>query len=165
VVEIDLQGTFNCSREMARRAIPAGRTGAILNIGSPTYHGGGPGLAHVAAAKAGVHNLTYSLAVEWAPYGIRINALVPGFFPHEDLPKDVFAANVGDSGGGNTPALRWGNPMNWLGRHLPVLAFASMVTGSIFVVERAMSLARGPRPAAFTPIREQLGRGPFEAAT
>jgi NADP-dependent 3-hydroxy acid dehydrogenase YdfG len=63
VVEIDLQGTFNCSREMARRAISAGRTGAILNMGSPTYHGGGPGLAHAAAAKAGVHNLTYSLAV------------------------------------------------------------------------------------------------------
>ena len=67
VVQIDLEGTFNCSREFGRRAIAAGRAGAILNIGSPTYHGGGPGFAHVAAAKAGVHNLTYSLAVEWAP--------------------------------------------------------------------------------------------------
>ena len=166
VVEIDLQGTFNCSREMARRAISAGRAGAILNIGAPTYHGGGPGLAHVAAAKAGVHNLTYSLAVEWAPYGIRVNALVPGFFPHEDLPKDVFAANVGDSGGGNTPALRLGKPyeLAWAATYL-CSPFASMVTGSIFMVDGAMSLARGPRPATFTPIREQLGRGPFKAAT
>jgi NAD(P)-dependent dehydrogenase (short-subunit alcohol dehydrogenase family) len=163
VIEIDLQGTFNCSREMARRAISAGRTGAILNIGSPTYHGGGPGLAHVAAAKAGVHNLTYSLAVEWAPYGIRVNALVPGFFPHEDLPKDVFAANVGDSGGGNTPALRLGKPyeLAWAATFL-CSPFASMVTGSIFVVDGGMSLAHGPRPAPFTPIREQLGRGPFK---
>ena len=166
VVEIDLQGTFNCSREMARRAISAGRTGAILNIGSPTYHGGGPGLAHVAAAKAGVHNLTYSLAVEWAPYGIRINALVPGFFPHEDLPKDVFAANVGDSGGGNTPALRLGKPyeLAWAATYL-CSPFAAMVTGSIFVVDGGMSLSHGPRPAAFTSIREQLGRGPFKGTT
>lgn len=162
VVDIDLQGTFNCSREMGRRAISAGRTGAILNIGSPTYHLGGPGIAHVAAAKAGVHNLTYSLAVEWAPYGIRINTLVPGFFPHEDLPKDVFAANVGDSGGGNTPALRLGKPyeLAWAATFL-CSPFASMVTGSIFVVDGAMSLAPGPRPALFTPIREQLGRPPF----
>jgi NAD(P)-dependent dehydrogenase (short-subunit alcohol dehydrogenase family) len=163
VVEIDLQGTFNCSREMARRAISAGRSGAILNIGSPTYHLGGPGIAHVAAAKAGVHNLTYSLAVEWAPYGIRVNALVPGFFPHEDLPKDVYAANVGDSGGGNTPALRLGRPyeLAWAATFL-CSPFASMVTGSIFVVDGAMSLAHGPRPQLFTPIREQLGRPPFK---
>jgi NAD(P)-dependent dehydrogenase (short-subunit alcohol dehydrogenase family) len=163
VIEIDLQGTFNCSREMARRAISAGRSGAILNIGSPTYHLGGPGIAHVAAAKAGVHNLTYSLAVEWAPYGIRVNALVPGFFPHEDLPKDVYAANVGDSGGGNTPALRLGRPyeLAWAATFL-CSPFASMVTGSIFVVDGAMSLAHGPRPQLFTPIREQLGRPPFK---
>jgi NAD(P)-dependent dehydrogenase (short-subunit alcohol dehydrogenase family) len=163
VVEIDLQGTFNCSREMARRAISAGRSGAILNIGSPTYHLGGPGIAHVAAAKAGVHNLTYSLAVEWAPYGIRVNALVPGFFPHEDLPKDVYAANVGDSAGGNTPALRLGRPyeLAWAATFL-CSPFASMVTGSIFVVDGAMSLAHGPRPQLFTPIREQLGRPPFK---
>ena len=39
------KGTFNCSREFGRRAIVSGRSGAILNIGSPTYHGGGPGFA------------------------------------------------------------------------------------------------------------------------
>ena len=86
--------------------------------------------------------------------------------PHEDLPKDVFAANVGDSGGGNTPALRLGKPyeLAWAATYL-CSPFASMVTGSIFVVDGAMSLARGPRPAAFTPIREQLGRGPFKGST
>jgi NAD(P)-dependent dehydrogenase (short-subunit alcohol dehydrogenase family) len=163
VVQIDLEGTFNCSREMARRALSAMRSGVILNIGSPTYHGGGPGLAHVAAAKAGVHNLTYSLAVEWAPYGIRVNTLVPGFFPHEDLPKDVHAANVGDSSGRNTPAQRLGKPyeLAWAATFL-CSPFASMVTGSIFVVDGGMSLAPGPRPHLFTPIREQLGRGPFK---
>lgn len=162
VVQIDLEGTFNCSREFARRAIAGGRPGAILNIGAPTYHGGGPGLAHVAAAKAGVHNLTYSLAVEWAPYGIRVNALVPGFFPHEDLPKDVLAANVGSSGGMNTPAQRLGKPheLAWAATYL-CSPYAAMVTGSIFVMDGAMSLAFGPKPPDFIPVREQLGRPPF----
>jgi NAD(P)-dependent dehydrogenase (short-subunit alcohol dehydrogenase family) len=162
VVQIDLEGTFHCSREFARRALGARRTGAILNIGSPTYHGGGPGFAHVAAAKAGVHNLTYSLAVEWAPYGIRVNALVPGYFPHEDLPGDVLEANVGSSAGMNTPAQRLGRPheLAWAATYL-CSPFAAMVTGSIFVVDGAMSLAHGPKPAPFIPLREQLGRPPF----
>ncbi len=162
VVQIDLEGTFNCSREFARRAIASGRSGAILNIGSPTYHVGGPGFAHVAAAKAGVHNLTYSLAVEWAPYGIRVNALVPGYFPHDDLPKDVVEANVGSSAGMNTPAQRLGRPheLAWAATYL-CSPFASMVTGSIFVMDGAMSLAHGPKPPPFAPVREQLGRPPF----
>ena len=162
VIQIDLEGTFNCSREFGRRAIASGRSGAILNIGSPTYHGGGPGFAHVAAAKAGVHNLTYSLAVEWAPYGIRVNALVPGFFPHEDLPRDVLEANVGSSAGMNTPAQRLGRPheLAWAATYL-CSPFAAMVTGSIFVMDGAMSLAHGPKPPPFAPVREQLGRPPF----
>jgi NAD(P)-dependent dehydrogenase (short-subunit alcohol dehydrogenase family) len=162
VIQIDLEGTFNCSREFARRALAASRTGAILNIGSPTYHGGGPGFAHVAAAKAGIHNLTYSLAVEWAPMGIRVNALVPGFFPHDDLPADVFEANVGFKAGENTPAQRFGKPheLAWAATYL-CSPFAAMVTGSVFTMDGAMSLAPGPKPHLFTPVREQLGRGPF----
>lgn len=162
VLQIDLEGTFNCSREFARRALAAKRSGVILNIGAPTYHGGGPGIAHVAAAKAGIHNLTYSLAVEWAPYGIRVNTLVPGFFPHEDLPADVFKANVGFSGGENTPAQRLGKPheLAWAATYL-CSPFAAMVTGSIFTMDGAMSLAPGPKPNLFTPVREQLGRAPF----
>ena len=44
---------------------------------------------HSAAAKAGVKNLTESLAVEWGPYGIQVNGLVPGLFPHEDMTADI----------------------------------------------------------------------------
>ena len=162
VIQIDLEGTFNCCREFARRALATGRSGGILNIGSPTYHLGGPGFAHVAAAKAGIHNLTYSLAVEWAPGGMRVNALVPGFFPHEALPQDVFEANVGFAAGENTPAQRFGKPheLAWAATYL-CSPYAAMVTGSNFMMDGAMSLAPGPKPQLFTPIREQLGRGPF----
>ncbi len=84
VVDIVLNGTFHCSREFARRHIAAGAPGSVINIGASYAWTGGPGFAHSAAAKAGVKNMTESLAVEWAPYGIRVNALVPGLFPHED---------------------------------------------------------------------------------
>jgi NAD(P)-dependent dehydrogenase (short-subunit alcohol dehydrogenase family) len=77
-VDIVLNGTFHCSREFGRRNIAAGRPGSIINIGASYAWTGGPGFSHSAAAKAGVKNLTESLAVEWAPYGIRVNSLVPG---------------------------------------------------------------------------------------
>src|SRR3546814_6266353 len=86
VVDIVLNGTDNCSREFALRRLAAKRPGAILNIGATYSWTGGPGTAHSAAAKAGVTNLTQSLAVEWAPDGIRVNCIAPGRFPHEDLP-------------------------------------------------------------------------------
>ncbi|HJS44758.1 MAG TPA: SDR family oxidoreductase, partial [Rhizomicrobium sp.] len=62
---------------------------AILNIGASYAWTGGPGFAHSAAAKAGVKNLVETLAVEWGPYGIRVNGLVPGLFPHDDMTADI----------------------------------------------------------------------------
>jgi NAD(P)-dependent dehydrogenase (short-subunit alcohol dehydrogenase family) len=78
VIDIVLNGTYLCCRDLARRLIPAERDGSIVNIGASYAWTGGPGFAHSAAAKAGVKNLTETLAVEWAPYGIRVNGLVPG---------------------------------------------------------------------------------------
>jgi NAD(P)-dependent dehydrogenase (short-subunit alcohol dehydrogenase family) len=84
VVDIVLNGTFYCSREFARRHLASATPGCIVNIGASYAWTGGPGFAHSSAAKAGVKNMTESLAVEWGPYGIRVNALVPGLMPHED---------------------------------------------------------------------------------
>jgi len=76
VVDIDLKGTFNVSRA----ALPhlKARGGAILNISATLQLLGTAGQAHAAAAKAGVDSLTRTLAVEWGPYGIRVNGLAPG---------------------------------------------------------------------------------------
>ena len=81
VVDITLNGTFFCAREFGRRHLSAGTPGSIINVGASYAWTGGPGFVHSAAAKAGVKNLTESLAVEWGPYGIQVNGLVPGLFP------------------------------------------------------------------------------------
>ena len=76
VVDIDLKGTFNVSRA----ALPhlRERGGAILNISATLPYLGTMGQAHASAAKAGVDSLTRTLAVEWGPYGIRVNGIAPG---------------------------------------------------------------------------------------
>ena len=89
VVDITLNGTFLCAREFGRRHLVAGTPGSIINVGASYAWTGGPGFVHSAAAKAGVKNLTESLAVEWGPYGIQVNGLVPGLFPHEDMTDDI----------------------------------------------------------------------------
>jgi peroxisomal 2,4-dienoyl-CoA reductase len=76
VVDIDLKGTFHASKA----ALPhlKARGGSILNVSATLHYGGTPAQLHVSAAKAGIDALTRNLAVEWGPYGIRVNAVAPG---------------------------------------------------------------------------------------
>src|SRR5437016_8903773 len=78
VVNIVLNGTFYCSRAAGLRMIASGRGGSILNIVATYAWTGGPGTIHSACAKAGVVSMTRTLAVEWARYKIRVNAIAPG---------------------------------------------------------------------------------------
>jgi NAD(P)-dependent dehydrogenase (short-subunit alcohol dehydrogenase family) len=84
VVEISLFGCFNFSTAVARRLIAEDRPGAMLNIAATYAWTGAPGVSHSAAAKAGMIAFTKSVAAEWAPHGIRVNALAPGFVPTEN---------------------------------------------------------------------------------
>ena len=85
VVGIVLNGTFHCTQAFARRRIAKNLGGNVLNI-STTYAAANCGSGYVvpsACAKAGVLAMTASLAVEWAKYHIRVNAIAPGPFPTE----------------------------------------------------------------------------------
>lgn len=78
VVGIVLNGTFYCSRAVGKQMIAQGKGGRILNIIATYAWTGGPGTVHSASAKAGVLAMTQTLALEWARFNIRVNAIAPG---------------------------------------------------------------------------------------
>ncbi len=77
VVRNNLLGTFNVLRAVANAAMIPQKGGRIVNVIANVARGF-PGMAHTGAARAGVDNLTKSLAVEWASFGIQVNAVAPG---------------------------------------------------------------------------------------
>ena len=164
VVDIVLNGTFYCSREFGRRHIATETPGNMIDIGAAYSWTGGPGFAHSAAAKAGVKNMVESLAVEWAPYGIRVNGLVPGLFPHEDETQAIRSVpERRKSEALRTPAHRVGQPheLGWAATFL-ASPYAAFVTGYTMVVDGANWQRRAMLMPEFVPIREQMGKGPFD---
>jgi NAD(P)-dependent dehydrogenase (short-subunit alcohol dehydrogenase family) len=163
VVDITLNGTFLCAREFARRHLTAGSPGSIVNVGASYAWTGGPGFAHSAAAKAGVKNLTESLAVEWGPYGIQVNALVPGLFPHEDMTDDI-RGNLDRTSDKDPcqPAMRVGRrqELGWAATFL-ASPYARFISGHTLVVDGANWQRRSLTNPPVTTVREQMGKGAF----
>ena len=157
VTQIVLDGTFFCSAELARRRIDDGGGGAICNIAATYAWTGGPGTAHSAAAKAGVVNLTQSLAVEWAPHGIRVNGLAPGLFLHDDVTAAMSSGRTQEEAGATVPAGRTGRPheLAWAVAYL-CSPYAAYITGHTLVVDGGNWLRRGLRMPLFVPVADQL---------
>ena len=78
VIDTNLYGTFICCQAAARQMIAQGRGGTIVNIASGSGIFGGQGRAAYGASKAGVINLTQTMAIELAPHDIRVNCVSPG---------------------------------------------------------------------------------------
>ncbi|NEB78402.1 SDR family oxidoreductase [Streptomyces sp. SID14478] len=167
VVDITLNGTFFMTREFGRRHLAAGTPGSVIAVGASYAWTGGPGFAHSAAAKAGVKNLVETLAVEWGPYGIQVNGLVPGLMPHEDMTADIRSGlDRAEDPDARQPALRVGAPreLGWAATFL-ASPYARFVSGHTLVVDGANWQRRDLVNAPVTPVREQLGRGPFDAGS
>jgi NAD(P)-dependent dehydrogenase (short-subunit alcohol dehydrogenase family) len=150
VVEISLYGCFHCSRALARRLIAEGRPGAIVNMVATYAWTGAPGLAHSAAAKAGMVAFTRSVAPEWGPHGIRVNALAPGFVPTEQAVAGILdTAEAQDRMRDMIPLGRFGE----VTEIADVVAFllsdaASYVTGSVLAVDGGRSLGQAMHSVA-----------------
>jgi NAD(P)-dependent dehydrogenase (short-subunit alcohol dehydrogenase family) len=164
VVDITLNGTFFCAREFARRHLAAGTPGSIINIGASYAWTGGPGFAHSAAAKAGVKNMVETLAVEWGPYGIQVNGLVPGLFPHDDMTADI-KGNLDRTNEKNRsqPALRVGRlrELGWAATFL-ASPYARFISGHTLVVDGANWQRRSLTNPEVVTVRDQMGKGAFE---
>jgi len=148
VVDITLNGTFFCSREFARRHLEAGSAASIINVGASYAWTGGPGFA-----------------VEWGPYGIQVNGLVPGLFPHEDMTSDI-TKNLDrtDEKDACQPALRTGRlrELGWAATFL-ASPFARFISGHTLVVDGANWQRRTLTNPPVVTVRDQMGRGSFSA--
>ncbi|MGZ8734342.1 MAG: SDR family oxidoreductase, partial [Acidimicrobiia bacterium] len=164
VVDITLNGTFLCCREFGRRHLGAGTRGSIVNVGASYAWTGGPGFAHSAAAKAGVKNLTETLAVEWGPYGIQVNGLVPGLVPHEDMTAEIQSnlQSLHDKDD-RQPAMRVGRPyeLGWAATFL-ASPYGAFISGHTLVVDGANWQRRTLTNPPVELVRDQMGRDPFE---
>jgi 2-hydroxycyclohexanecarboxyl-CoA dehydrogenase len=110
IIEVNLTGTFNCCQAVIPDMLEAG-WGRIVNISSSSIHSGSPRMTHYVAAKSGVVGLTKALALEFAPRGITVNTIPPGFI---DTPMLRGAASEGsvniERSIGTTPVGRVGRP-------------------------------------------------------
>lgn len=80
IVDTNLKGAFFCAQAAARRMAADGKGGAIVNICSLTSEVGVPTAVPYGSSKTGLLGMTRGLAAEWAPLGIRVNAIAPGYF-------------------------------------------------------------------------------------
>lgn len=80
ILDTNLKGAFFCAQAAARRMIADGQAGCIINLCSLTSSVGIPTAVPYGASKSGLLGMTRALAAEWAPQGIRVNAIAPGYF-------------------------------------------------------------------------------------
>lgn len=80
IVSTNLKGAFFCAQAAARNMVALGTGGAIVNLCSLTSYVGVPTAVPYGSSKSGLMGMTHALAAEWAPQGIRVNAIAPGYF-------------------------------------------------------------------------------------
>jgi NAD(P)-dependent dehydrogenase (short-subunit alcohol dehydrogenase family) len=137
ILGIVLHGTFYCTIGCGKRWIEANRGGVILSVATTPSFTGLAFTAPSAAAKAGVVAMTRSLAVEWGPKGIRLNAVAPGLFPTEGAWERLYPP------GSQTEPQEMGVPLRRVGKHSELANLfaylaaeeSSYITGDLIVID------------------------------
>jgi NAD(P)-dependent dehydrogenase (short-subunit alcohol dehydrogenase family) len=139
VVDIVLNGSFHCTSAFGRRMIEGGQGGAILNILTTYAWTGSAFVLPSACAKAGVLALTRSLAVEWAAYRIRVNAIAPGPVPTEGAFSRLMPdSSLEEMARNRIPLKRFGTP-----REIADAAVFLMSDGAAYVTGDCLTVDGG----------------------
>jgi citronellol/citronellal dehydrogenase len=138
VVRNNLVGTFHVTREVANQSMIPRKGGRIINVIANVYRGF-PGMVHTGAARAGVENMTMSLAVEWSQFDITVNAVAPGVIASSgtrQYPPELLAMAIR-----NSPAKRAGT-VDEIAAAILFLASpaAQFISGATLRVDGAQSL-------------------------
>lgn len=139
VVNVNLAGSLRCASAL-HGALGAAR-GSVINIASMYARFGSPANPAYGASKAGVEQLTKSLAIAWAGDGIRVNAISPGFIVTAQSARarqdPAFTARIEE----RTPMRRWGQPGDIAGAALFLASdAAAFVTGTCLAVDGGYSV-------------------------
>lgn len=135
VLDVNLRGPFLLARSAAQALRQASKGGSIVNVASIIAHRVAGDLSAYAASKAGLLQLTRALALEWARYGIRVNALCPGYI-ETDINRDFFATEAGQALIKRIPQRQLGKPEDLDGALLLLASDAGrFMTGSDIVVD------------------------------
>lgn len=145
VIGIVLNGSFYCSRAVGRHMIARGGGGSIVSILATYAWTGSAGTIHSASAKAGVMAMTQTLAVEWAPHKIRVNAVAPGPIESPGAAAQLWnTPEAVEAIKGRVPLGRWGQPEEIADAvSFLVSPHASYITGDVLTVDGGQWLNRG----------------------
>ena len=136
VIQVNLTSVFQLSQLAGRDMIKRGEGGKIINIASLLSFQGGIRVPAYAASKGGVAQLTKALANEWAPKGIQVNAIAPGYINTTNTEPLQADATRNRQILERIPAARWGQPQDLAGAALFLSSTASdYVTGTILTVD------------------------------
>lgn len=135
VLDTNLDGAWRVAQAGAKAMVAAGKGGCIINIASILGLRVGTHLLAYAAAKAALVQVTKALALEWARYKIRVNAIAPGYIVTE-INQELFATDAGQALIKRIPVRRIGKPSDLDGALLLLASDAgSFMTGSVVVVD------------------------------
>ncbi len=136
ILDVNLKSVFFACQVFGKVMVESGRGGSIINISSASSS---PPLSKVftySITKAGVNQITMFLAREWAPHNVRVNAILPGFFPAEQNRRLLTPERTAQILG-HTPMKRFGDTAELVGAavYLASEKASSFVTGSILRVD------------------------------
>jgi gluconate 5-dehydrogenase len=136
IMDVNLTEVLLLCQAFCRHRKAVGQPGRIINTGSLACHAARPTIAAYACSKMGVLALTRTLAVEWAKYGINVNAIGPGYIA-TDLTAPLQAdAQFSQWVLSKTPLNRWGQPEDLIGTAILLASRAGdFITGQIFYVD------------------------------